>query len=186
MIFVKLPIKSDVPIVAPIESCCNCGSANDVQPQVTDLRRMPFFGLAGAEIKLVLTFPYCPGCVQTARRRRPTVLGVTALSTLLALILGMCWLFAAPQVSQETTGYVVAPLIILLSLGVVGGVYRLRKPSGTQTSVYQPVVLKHTGHKWPADITGLELAFTNVGYAKKFEEANLSAISAGKVKVSSV
>lgn len=186
MIFVNLPIQSDVPIVAPMDSCCNCGSANDIQSEVTDLRRMPFFGLAGAEIKLPLPFPYCPACAKTARRRRPTVLGVAALSTLLAMVFGMGWLFAAPPVAQETIEYVVAPLVILLSLGVVSGLYWLRRPSGAQTSAYQPVVLKHTGHKWPADITGLELAFTNAAYAKLFEDGNRSAISAGKIKISRV
>lgn len=186
MIFIKLPIKSDIPVVAPGDFCCNCGSADNVKPELTDLRRMPLFGLAGAEIKISLPFPYCAKCVETSRRRRPTLLGIIAISLLLALILGMCWFFVGPQFSEDTTQYIVAPLIILLSLGAVVSLFSLRKPSGTQTSSYQPVVLKNTGHKWPADITGLELAFTNRAYAKEFAAANLAAITAGKIKVAAI
>jgi hypothetical protein len=140
-------------------------------------------GLAGAEIKIALPFPYCEVCAPTARRRRPTVLGVLAISSLLALILGMCWLSFGPQLSEEKTTYVVAPILIALSLAIVLGFYALRKPAGAQTSYYQPIKLKNTGHKWPADITGLELAFTNRQYAEQFSSANQAAISAKKLKV---
>lgn len=184
MILVDLPIKSDVPLRAPSEICCNCGSSVNVRPTATDLRRMPLMGFAGAEIKLTLPFPYCESCAVTARRRRPTALGVIAVSSLLALVLGMCWLFLGPQLSEESTAYVVAPVILALSFAAVIGFYSLRKPAGEQTSYYQPVRLKNTGHKWPADITGLELAFTNGRYAESFSGANQAAILAGKLKVS--
>jgi hypothetical protein len=183
MIFINLPIKSDVPLVAPADSCCNCSSTVNVKPESTDLRRMPLMGFAGAEIKITLPFPYCELCAATARRRRPTVLGVAAVSALLALVLGMCWLFLGPQLSIERTTYVVAPILILLSFASVLGFYALRKPSGSQTSYYQPIKLKNTGHKWPADITGLELAFTNSLYAEKFSSANQAAILAKKLNV---
>jgi hypothetical protein len=58
-------------------------------------------------------------------------------------------------------------LVALSFLGVLG-FYGLRKPTGDQTSYYQPIKLKNTGNKWPTDITGLELAFTNSQYAEKF------------------
>jgi hypothetical protein len=144
---------------------------------------MPLMGLAGAEIKITLPFPYCELCAATARRRRPTALGVIAVSSLLVLILGMCWLFFGPQMSEEKTAYVVAPILIVLSFATVLGFYALRKPSSVQTSYYQPIRLKNTGHKWPADITGLELAFTNNQYAEQFSSANQAAISAKKLKV---
>ena len=184
MIFIDLPIKSDVQLRAPSESCCNCGSTVSVAPEDTDLRRMPLMGLAGAEIKIALPFPYCSGCAATARRRRPTVLGVIAVSCLLALVLGMCWLFFGPQLSEEKTTFVVAPILVALSFAAVLGFYSLRKQTGQQSSYYQPIRLKNTGHKWPADITGLELAFTNRQYAEAFSAANQAAISAKKLKVS--
>lgn len=184
MIFIDLPIRSDVQLRAPSETCCNCGSTVSVVPTETDLRRMPLMGLVGAEIKVELPFPYCSGCAATARRRRPTVLGVVAISSLLALVLGMCWLFLGPQLSEEKTRFVVAPILIAISFAVVLGFYSLRKPKGKQSSYYQPIRLINTGHKWPADITGLELGFTNRQYAEAFSAANQAAIVAKKLKVS--
>ena len=184
MLFVNLPIKSDVAIVAPVESCCNCGSTSNVKPKATDLRRMPLMGLAGAEIQVELPFPYCDTCAVTASRRPPAPLGIVALSCLVSLVLGMAWLFLGPQLSEDITLYIVAPVIVLASLALVWSFYRLRKASSGQTSYYQPVKLKNTGHKWPVDITGLELGFTNREYAAKFAAANHGAIAAKKLKVS--
>lgn len=183
MIFVNLPIKSDVPLVAPIESCCNCGSTVHVTTESTDLRRMPLFGLAGAEIKIELPFPYCERCIPTSRRRRPTVLGVASVAALLSLVLGMCWIFFGPQLSEEEMMFIVAPALVTLSIGVVLSFYVFRRPTDTQTSFYQPIKLKNTGHRWPADITGLELAFTNHEYAGKFADANHAAIVSKKLTV---
>jgi hypothetical protein len=183
MIFVNLPIKSDIPLVAPIDSCCNCGSTENVSTESTDLRRMPLFWLAGVEIKIALPFPYCVRCVPTSRRRRPTILGIAAVTALLSLVFGMCWIFFGPQLSEEKTMFMVAPALMILSLGIVLSFYVLRRPSTKQSSFYQPVKLKNTGHKWPADITGLELAFTNHQYAGKFADANEAAITAKKLKV---
>ncbi|KQV50984.1 hypothetical protein ASD07_08660 [Duganella sp. Root336D2] len=145
---------------------------------------MPLMGLAGAEIKIVLPFPYCESCTATATRRRPSLLGVVAVSSLLALVFGMCWIFFGPQLPEEQTTYVVGPALIVLSLMVVLGFYSLRKRIGAQSTYYQPIKLKNTAHKWPADITGLALEFTNSEYAKKFSDANQSAIATKKLKVS--
>jgi hypothetical protein len=184
MMLVNLPVNSEVQLVAPIDSCCNCGSTTDVRVAETDLRHMPMMGLAGAEISVALPFPYCPGCVKTARRRRPGLLGILAVSALLATVLAMCWLFFSPPLSEETTSFIVAPAIGALSLGMVLMFYLLRKPAGQQSSYYQPVKLKKTGHKWPADITGLELGFTNHQYAGQFSAANQRAIASRQLKVS--
>lgn len=184
MLFVNLPVKSDVPLVAPMACCCNCGATSPLRPLPTDLRRMPLMGLAGAEIKIELPFPYCEGCAVTARRRRPTALGVVAVTCLLSIALGMCWLFLGPQLSEDAMVMVVAPTVVLVSLGLVMAFYWLRRKSPNQTSYYQPVRLKNTGHRWPADITGLELGFTNPAYASSFATANQQAVSLGKLKVS--
>jgi hypothetical protein len=102
---------------------------------------------------------------------------------LVALVLGMAWLFLGPQASEDTTLHVVAPALVALSMVVVGGYHALRRPSGAQTSYYQPVKLKHTGHKWPTDITGLELAFTNRQFAERFARANQAAVAEKILKV---
>ncbi len=184
MLFVNLPLKSDVPLVAPMASCCNCQATSQLRPVPTDLRRMPMLGLAGTEIRIELPFPYCETCAVTARRRRPTAIGVIAMSCLLAIAAGLGWLLLGPEVSDDATAFVVAPGIVLVSLGLVLAFYRLRRKSSNQTSYYQPVILKKTGHRWPADITGLELGFTNRAYASAFATANEQAVSSGKLKVS--
>lgn len=181
--FVNLPLNSDVQLVAPVDSCCNCGATQDVRTEATDLRRMPLFGLAGAEIKIELPFPYCSSCASSSNRRRPTVLGTAAVTALLSLVLGMCWIFVGPQLPEETITSIVAPVVVITSLCFVLGFYALRRPSAGQSSFYQPVKLRNTGHKWPADITGLELAFTNHRYGEKFADANKVAIATKKLKV---
>jgi hypothetical protein len=183
MLLLDLPIKSDVPLVAPADTCCNCGSTVGVTAVPTDLRRMPLMGLVGVEIKVTLPFPYCEGCTATARRRRPGALGLLAATALVALLLGLAWLFLGPQGSERATLHVVAPALVSLSVAVVGGFFALRRPAGTQTSYYQPVKLAHTGHKWPADLTGLELAFTNRQFAERFARANQAAVAAKALKV---
>lgn len=180
---IKLPIKSDVPIVAPADLCCNCGSAENLTPQITDLRRMPFMGLAGVEVKLPLPFPYCQACSVTSRRKRLGVLGMLAVFAFSLVVLTMGWLFLGPQLSESLTKYVIGPLAVIISISIVIGIYAFRRPKGRQTSYYQPVILKNTGHKWPMDITGLELAFTNEVYAQQFSKANEPSISAKKLKV---
>lgn len=184
MILLSLPIGSDIPLVAPADACCNCGSTKNIKTEPTDLRRMPLMGLAGAEIKITLPFPYCETCAATARRKRPNALGIMAVSVVLALVFAMAWLFLGPQTSEDTTLHVVAPALVVLSFVIVASFYALRRPSGAQTSYYQPVRLKNTGHQWPADITGLDLAFTNEQYAARFANANRAAIDAKKLKVS--
>ena len=103
---------------------------------------------------------------------------------MLAIAAGLGWLLLGPEVSDDATAFVVAPGIVLVSLGLVLAFYRLRRKSSNQTSYYQPVILKKTGHRWPADITGLELGFTNRAYASAFATANEQAVSSGKLKVS--
>jgi hypothetical protein len=184
MLLINLPIKSDVPLVAPAKYCCNCGSEKNVKAEQTDLRRMPLTGLAGAEIKVSLPFPYCELCTKTASRRRPAVIGILVISALISMLLGMAWLFVGPQTSEEAITHVVAPAIVAISLALVLSFYALKRPSGRQTSYFQPVKLINTGHNWPADITDLELGFTNKQYADSFSQANAAAISLGKLKVS--
>jgi hypothetical protein len=111
------------------------------------------------------------------------VLDVGAVTGLLSLALGICWIFFGPQLTEEQMMLIVAPALVILSLGIVLSFYALRRPSPTQSSFYQPVKLKNTGHKWPADVTGLELAFTNHEYAGKFADANQAAITANKLTV---
>ena len=176
---------SDVKVVEPIDSCCNCGSESGIELYQTDMRRMPLLGLAGVEIKVSLPFPYCRVCSSSAKRRRPTLLGILASSALLAIVIGMAWMFLGPTLSGDNAVAVVGVGIVAISLLIVLGFFFLRRPAGDQTSYYQPVILKKTGHKWPADITGLELAFTNPEYAKKFVLANESVIADGKLKISS-
>lgn len=183
MILVNLPIKSDAPVVAPMHLCCNCGSTNNIKTVDTDLRRMPLFGFAGVEIKIGLPFPYCSNCIKSAKRRRPSVLGVLALGVLLAIAMGTALLFLGPQLSEHTIFNFAVPAICVASLLIVLAFYSIRKKSGLQSSYYQPVKLLNTGHKWPADITGLELGFTNKNYAEIFSSVNSEPINSKIIKV---
>ena len=184
LLYVSQTFQSDVPLAAPMSCCCNCGSTAQVKPVPTDLRRMPMLGLAGAEIRFEFPFPYCDRSAVTARRLRPTALSVVAVTCLLSIVLGLGFLFLGPQFSEETMTMLVAPAVVLLSLGLVLAFYGFRRKSPGQTSYYQPVWLKSTAHRWPANIKRRELGFTNLTYASAFADANQQAIAAGQLTVS--
>ena len=184
VLYVSQTFQSDVPLAAPMSCCCNCGSTTQVNPISTDLRRMPMLGLADAEIRFEFPFPHCDRCAVTARRLRPTALGVVAVTCLLSIVLGMGFLFLGPQLPEETVTMLVAPAVVLLSFGLVLAFYGLRRRAPGQTSYYQPVRLGRTTHRWPANITKLELRFTNRAYASIFASENQQAVVAGQLKVS--
>lgn len=79
---------------------------------------------------------------------------------------------------------VVAPIVLILGVVITLGFYARRRRTGSQTCVYQPVRLKNTIHKWPADIIGIELEFTNKQYGEKFAAANQAAIRVKKLRIS--
>ena len=184
MMFFSINMDNEVPLVIPTDICCNCSSQHDIESIKTDIRYMPLFGLAGAEVKINIPFPYCPNCISSANKKRPGVLGFLAISTLVFAILIMGWLFYLSSLfSTPISEYVFIPIAAAISLALNIGFFFLRKKKTNQTSYYQPVKLKKVRGKWPNAIGFLSLAFTNPSYAKLFIESNQESITNKCLKV---
>jgi hypothetical protein len=185
----SIPIENNIPLIMPADSCCNCGSMDNIREILTDLRRVPYLGFARVEVKLALPFPYCEACASTARRlplldvRSLNARSIIAICVCVGLALGLSWPYLPTEVSEQPM-FLVAPIVLFLSVVITLEFYARRRRTGSQTSVYQPVRLKNTIHKWPADIIGIELEFTNKQYGEKFAAANQAAIRAKKLRIS--
>lgn len=184
MIFLNFKIRNEVPLQIPADTCCNCSSTSGLEPQVTKLKHMPYMGLGSSEVTMPIPFPYCASCKKTSGRYRPHPFGILAVTVLIAVALIIAWFFGAGPLVDKLPIELVAGGLFILSLGAVLGFYALRKPAGSQTSYYQPIRLVKVSQKWPADITGMVLSFSNHQYRDKFEAANQEVISKGILKVS--
>jgi hypothetical protein len=144
---------------------------------------MPLGGLAGAQITVPVPFPYCNNCGATSRRGRPNVLGIIAITVLLALAMVTVWFLKAGELVDRVPVELAAAAALLASIVIMAMYYATRRAKQPQTSYYQPVRIVKLSHKWPADITAMILRFSNETYARKFEAANSVAVSKGILKV---
>ncbi len=176
-------VNNEVPLKFPADICCNCGESSPLKQLETKLRLMPLGGLAGAQITVPVPLPYCDNCRASSRRGRPNVLGIVAMTALLALIVFTTWLFVAGELVDKFPIERVAAGAILLSITLVVAFYATRRPRQPQTSYYQPVQLVKLSQKWPADITAMVLRFSHQPFARKFEAANQDAIAKGILRV---
>ena len=175
---------TDSPIKIPTEICCNCLSQDNVEKIETDLRYMPLFGLAGAEITMPTPLPYCSMCKSSANRKRPGLLGFLASCTLVFTILAMIWLFYLSSLfATPISEYIFVPIIALISLILNTAFFFLKKKKPNQTSYYQPVKLNKVRGAWPNSLKYLSLSFTNPEYKKLFIEVNQEHIKNKRLKV---
>jgi hypothetical protein len=176
-------VRNDVPLHVPTDVCCNCGGSSSIEQLETKLRLMPVGGLAGAQVTVPVPFPYCSSCSATSRRGRPNVLGIIAITALLALGMITAWFLKAGELVDKIPVEVAAGVALLVSILIVAAYYATHRPKKPQTSYYQPVRIVKLSQKWPADITAMVLRFSNQAFASKFADANSVAISQGILKV---
>jgi hypothetical protein len=176
-------VSSDVKFNVPTDLCCNCGSAAGLTPVATRLKKTRYMVLAGTEITVTFNFPYCPDCVKTAKRSPVGIASKLLMAVLLFVVALTVWSFSSPSITQAVPMGMVLPALTVLSLGVVFGIYSLRKPKGRQTSYYQPIRLKKIRQKFTGGITGYVLAFTNNAYEQKFVSVNQEAIAKNMIEV---
>ena len=175
---------SNSPLKIPTEICCNCLSQDNVETIETDLRYMPLFGLAGAEVTLPTPLPYCPICKSSAKRKRPGLLGFLASCTLVFAVLAMIWLFYLSTLfTNPISEYIFIPIIAVISLTLNAAFFFFKKINPNQSSYYQPVKLNKVRGAWPNSIKYLSLSFTNPEYKKMFIEVNEENINNKCLKV---
>jgi hypothetical protein len=176
-------VNNEVPMHFPADLCCNCGAGRPIEQLETKLRLLPLGGLAGAQVTISVPLPYCGDCRATSRRGRPNVLGIIAVTVLLAMTMITAWFFLAGELVDKLSLELAALSAAVVSMALVAAFYTTRRPRQSQTSYYQPVRLMRLSQKWPADITAMVLRFSNHTFARKFEAANQDAIAKGILKV---
>ena len=65
----KFDLESGVKLSIASDTCCNCSSVNALSPVQTELKQTRYLVFGGTEITLKLSFPYCPSCAETAKRK---------------------------------------------------------------------------------------------------------------------
>lgn len=170
----------------PQSRCCNCGATGGVSTRNQNTRVTRYFGLAGTELTFEFALPACSGCASSLSRRPPTlfhrflVLGMVTAAVFLVLIM----VFLARN--SQSAGFLSEHLFLsslVLSIILVSVFYWFRRPSGKQTSFYQPVGINALDREFVSGgIKRIELGFTQPAYMRDFTQANAQAIKGGFVR----
>jgi hypothetical protein len=183
MFFIGLRTTADLSLATPPDCCCNCGARRDLELVETPLQRTRYFLLAGTELTLNETFPYCKACRRSAKRVR---LGWMS-KTLVALIVAAA-LFMGIAIGEPALPSVVRDHLFMASLAIAivltAMYFYWCERGGKRRSYYQPVSLID------ADVSGeavrsIRLRFLNRDYARIFSNANPELVAAGAVIVES-
>jgi hypothetical protein len=169
----------------PQKRCCNCGRTDSLQTINQDTRLTRYFFGGGSELTFNLPLPFCPACRITAKRRPSSffkkVLVFLVTFGVLVLALTLIAEFVFPN-------RLLPDHIIYLSLGVSVAftfmLYFIRKPTGQQTSYYQPVRISRLKQEFVSGtIKKITLYFTNNAYARDFTALNQEPIKDNLVEV---
>ncbi|MDJ0847491.1 MAG: hypothetical protein QNK04_03815 [Myxococcota bacterium] len=163
----------------PDEICCNCASADRVVPVPSELKLTRFIGLGGSEYTFRWRLPFCTACRHTAERTPINVLHVVLVAG--ALTAGLFLMAVGAQIALDRSLFGGSDLWLALGLSVliVCALYGSRRPSGAQTSYYQPVRIRKLRQKFTSgEVTGIVIGFTNATYMQRFRERNATALRA--------
>jgi hypothetical protein len=143
-----------------------------------DTRVTRYLIAGGSEVIFQLPLPFCPGCLKSARRRPGGVFHklLVFIVTSFACALGLLMSDDALGHSTFIVEHVVA-ISAVVALTITALIFGLRRPSGNQTSYYQPVRITKLRQTFLAGrIQGIRFAFTNPLYASEFSRLNAVAI----------
>jgi len=171
-------------VAFPNMRCCNCGTAAGLSVKEQDTKKTNYFLLAGTELTFRLPLPVCGLCEKSLKRRAPTIVHKLLLLFLVAFTLFFLIAMSSPdfllrfQVISNNLFYFCLGAAFLL----LWGFYALRRPSGTQTSFYQPVRLGTIKRAFMSGkIEAIGFRFTNADYMRDFMRANASGVQSGHV-----
>ncbi len=172
-----------LPFNAPLEMCCNCGTAQGLWIVDTPLVKTRYLLLAGTEITFQIELPHCGACRKSAKRF-PAGLGKKLLVSamifaVLMLVVAVAGIDFGGLIPVEYRPHAVGVLSLALSFGF----FALRRAKKPQTSYSQSVTLAGLKQKFSGEIVSLTLGFSNAAYADRFSAANADFVSAGALKI---
>ncbi len=171
--------------MSPSHMCCNCGQRSDLHPIEVTLKYTRYFLLAGTETNLLLTLPFCTGCIGTADRYRLGLLSKALITMGVFFVLMGALMFIPmnflPDLVRDNLGRTAAILAVLL----MAAYFRLRKPDLPRTSNDQPIYLRGLKRTFRGDIRSITLGFSNPEYAGEFRKANQDLCDSGALVIRS-
>jgi hypothetical protein len=176
-------INSEAAFVFPQSLCCNCGTTSGIATRQQNTKVTRYFMLAGTELTFELPLPVCVGCAKTLKRRVPTLFHKVLVLCMVIAALFLLLIMALSGVAKASfiADHLFAVSVILGLLAVVV-FYWLRRPSGQQTSFYQPVRIVGLDREFVSGaIRKIQFGFTNPVYLREFSKANTQALRAGFV-----
>jgi hypothetical protein len=180
----KVQINPEAAFVFPQSRCCNCGTTSGISTQTQDTKVTRYFMLAGTELTFSLPLPVCSGCSKSLVRRVPTLFHKFLVLAAFTAAVFLLLIVALSQISSAVP--VLTDHLFISSLGIslvlVFLLYWLRRPTGQQTSYYQPVRIRKLDREFVSGaVKKIGFAFTNPLYLKDFSQANTQALQAGRV-----
>ena len=159
----------------PDEICCNCGSAQDLNMVMTDMRATLYvFPIGGVEWRAKASLPYCPGCKVTAGMRTLGIAGMVVW-WLIFWFAGFCatmglLMFGKVDINAGHAQLLALGLAISFAVGMT--LWFRRKPKGERTCNYQPVRYRGVNqHAFGRGQPGSIWHFSNPAYASLVQRA---------------
>lgn len=142
--------------------CCNCGTPHDLASREVGLVVERFLDSSVWRVPALL--PSCARCAPSLIRPAPgfPLIGASFGALFALVFIGAVGLTVVQ--GWEVDGVTVAFSAVVAGI-LVGLWYGRRKPTGAQTSYYQPVRLLKVHQTFLGATTGLTLGFTHAGYA---------------------
>lgn len=179
-----VPINSEATFVFPSSRCCNCGTTKAIFIQDQNTKVIRYFVFAGTEITFELPLPVCRDCAQSLERRVPTLFHKFMMVAVVTAVVCLILLATLSQ-NPSRIPFIANNLFtssVAIALTLVFAFYSLRRPSGTQTSFYQPVRISKLDREFVSGaIKRIGFGFTNPVYLREFSKANAPALKAGLV-----
>ncbi len=181
MFFVGRKTTAQLQLTTPLDCCCNCGAAGDIDLVETPLQKTRFFLFFGTELELTETFPYCKQCRRSARRVRLGRMSKLLMACVVTAAIFLVLVFAAGSMPRVVQANLFWSSVILGTTLTLGYFYLTERRNAPRT-YYQPVSLVDAV-LGDSQLERLHLRFANASYARLFSKANAALISARVLKV---
>jgi hypothetical protein len=178
--FVAVRRTAQLSLTTPLDFCCNCGSKASIDLVETPLRQTRYFFVAGTELTLLETFPYCKRCRTSAQRVRLGGFSKLLVACLVCTAAFLALVLLASHLPARLSDNLFTSSV---AIGIAGSLaYFWIRERASGRSYYQPVSLVDAAFDSDS-LSRFTLRFFNRRYAQVFSKANADAIRAGLLRV---
>jgi len=179
--FISSRTSAELSLTTPPECCCNCGARGELEMAETPLTRVRYFFIFGTELTLTEFFPYCAGCVKTAKRVRQGWLAKVLAACMVSAATFLALVIAAESLPKILSTHLFAGSVLIGFLLTVAYFY-VQEWGRKGRTHYQPVSLVDADIE-EGLLKKLKLRFYNAEYAAVFQNANLELVSLRRLEI---